>query len=427
MEKNKKRNKLSLKKFTKGWGPGIITGASDDDPSGIATYSQTGAQFGFGLAWTALFSLPFISAIQEMCGRIGLVTGKGLSGIIKKHYNKTILYTMVSLLLVANVVTIGADLGAMAAAIRLIYDIPFVVLLLVITAFTLVMEIFVPYAKYAKFLKYLTLSLLSYVLAAFVIGLDWSEVLSATLIPYFEFSEKYLLNLVAILGTTISPYLFFWQSDEEVEEAVAHKKLRFFGRGIPKIDIRDIRDMRRDVFIGMFFSIAVMFFIIVVAAATLNAQGITNIETAEQAALALRPIAGDSAFLLFTAGIVGTGLLAIPVLAGSASYAISEALNWKAGLNEKLNKAKGFYGIITLATLAGLVINFTPIPAFKMLYYAAVLNGICAPPLIFMILLIANNEKVMGKRTNSKVSNILGVTILILMSAAAIGLLVTLL
>ena len=405
-----------LKKLSKILGPGFITGASDDDPSGIATYSQTGAQFGYGQLWTALFSIPFMTVIQEMCGRIGMVTGKGLAGVIKSNYSRAILYFTVTILLVANTVNIGADLGAMASTLQLLVDIPFVFLLLGITAFTLILEIFVSYATYARFLKYLALSLLTYIAAAFIIKVDWGTVALATFIPTISFSQGYILNIVAILGTSISPYLFFWQASEEVEEEM--------GKGMPKITSRDLSEMRLDTGIGMFFSQLVMFFIIIVVAATLNANGITNIETAAQAAEALRPIAGDKAFLLFTAGIIGTGLLAVPILAGSASYAVSEAFNWKSGLSRKLKQAHGFYGVITIATIIGLLINFTPIPPFKMLYYTAVLNGICAPPLILMILLISNNKKVMGERTNSKTSNILGVLIMLVMALASIGLFV---
>ena len=405
-----------LKKLSKILGPGFITGASDDDPSGIATYSQTGAQFGYGQLWTALFSIPFMTVIQEMCGRIGMVTGKGLAGVIKSNYSRAILYFTVTILLVANTVNIGADLGAMASTLQLLVDIPFVFLLLGITAFTLILEIFVSYATYARFLKYLALSLLTYIAAAFIIKVDWGTVALATFIPTISFSQGYILNIVAVLGTSISPYLFFWQASEEVEEEM--------GKGMPKITSRDLSEMRLDTGIGMFFSQLVMFFIIIVVAATLNANGITNIETAAQAAEALRPIAGDKAFLLFTAGIIGTGLLAVPILAGSASYAVSEAFNWKAGLSRKLRQAHGFYGVITIATIIGLLINFTPIPPFKMLYYTAVLNGICAPPLILMILLISNNKKVMGERTNSKTSNILGVLIMLVMALASIGLFV---
>lgn len=412
-----------IKKILSYLGPGFITGAADDDPSGIATYSQTGAQFGYSQAWTAPFSFPFMTAVQEMCGRIGLVTGKGLSGVIRKHYSRPVLYFAVAILFLANTVNIGANLGAMASSAQLLVDVPFVVLLLIITSVTLLLEIFVSYKVYSKYLKYLAFSLLAYIVVVFAVKQDWTTVLSSTIIPYFSLDKIYLLNIVAILGTTISPYLFFWQADEEVEEEVEKGKIVAMGRGVPKVTKRDLTGMRIDTVIGMFFSNLVMFFIIVTAASTLHLSGITNIETADQAASALKPIAGDFAFILFAAGIIGTGLLAVPILAGSASYAISEAFGWREGLYRKFRQAHGFYGAITIATLIGLIVNFTSIPPFKMLYYTAVLNGIIAPPLLVLILLIANNKKIMGERTNSHLSNILGLVITVIMGVAAIALL----
>lgn len=415
-----------FKKILKTLGPGFITGASDDDPSGIATYSQTGAQFGYKQLWAALFTYPFMVAIQEMCGRIGLVTGQGLAGVIKNNYSKKILFFSVFLLLIANTINIGADLGAMAASAELLWGIPFAFWLIIMTVVTLLLEIFIPYPTYAKFLKYLTLSLFAYVIVVFVVKQDWNAIALSTFLPSFSWNKDYLLNLVAILGTTISPYLFFWQADEEVEEEIAHHKLTAIGVGKPKINKGDIKAMRLDTIVGMFFSNLVMFFIIATSASTLGANGITKIDTAAQAAEALRPVAGEFAYLLFALGIIGTGLLAVPILAGSASYALSETFNLKAGLSKKFNEAHGFYGIIILATLVGVLINFTPIKPFQMLYYTAILNGICAPPLIVIILLIANNKKIMGKYTNNKLSNVLGVIIAVIMGLAALGLLTTL-
>ncbi len=414
-----------IKKFLRVLGPGFITGASDDDPSGIATYSQTGVLFGYNQLWTALFSFPFQAVIQEVCGRIGMVTGKGLTGVIRKHYAKSVLYFTVLLLCIANTINIGADLGAMASSAQLIIGIPFIFLLIAMTIVTLLLEVFVSYKVYSKYLKYLTFSLFAYIITAFVIKIDWSRVLFSTLIPSFSLSKDYFLNIVAVLGTTISPYLFFWQADEEVEEEVAHGKLRMMGKGVPKVTARDIGEMRLDTVVGMFFSNLVMFFIIVTTASTLYSHGITNIETADQAAQALRPFAGSFAFLLFAMGIVGTGLLAVPVLAGSASYALSEAFGWKEGLYRKFNQAHGFYGVITIATLVGLLINFTPIKPFRMLYYTAVLNGICAPPLMIMIILIGNNKQILGRFTNSKFTNILSLIITFVMGAAALVLLLS--
>ncbi len=416
------KKQLKFSKILKTIGPGFISGASDDDPSGIATYSQTGTQFGYRQLWTALFSYPFMVAVQEMCGRIGLVTGNGLAGVIKNNYSKKILYFAVTLLLIANTINIGADLGAMASSAELLLGIPFAILLIFMTLLTLLLEIFISYRTYAKFLKYLTLSLLAYVVVVFIVKQDWKTVAVSTFLPSFSWDENYLLNIVAILGTTISPYIFFWQADEEVEEEIAHHKIKAIGIGSPKIKDGDIKAMRLDTIVGMLFSNLVMYFIIITSASTLGANGAIHIETADQAAQALRPLAGDFAYLLFALGIIGTGLLAVPVLAGSASYALSETLNWKAGLSKKFRDARGFYGIITVATLVGLLVNFTPIKPFQMLYYTAVLNGICAPPLIIIILLIANNKKIMGKYINNRISNTLGIMIAIIMSVAAIGL-----
>jgi NRAMP (natural resistance-associated macrophage protein)-like metal ion transporter len=418
-----------LKKFLRILGPGFITGASDDDPSGIATYSQTGAQFGYSQLWTALFSYPFMSVIQEMCGRIGMVTGEGLSGVIKKHYSKKILYFAVTLLALANTINIGADLGAMASAGQLILGISFIYWLVGIALLIVILEIFVSYKTYAKFLKYLAFILFAYILTAFIIKEDWSKVLFATFVPSFSISKDYLLNIVAILGTTISPYLFFWQSNHEVEEGLENNKLGLTaigtGKGIPDITDVGVRDMRLDTNVGMLFSNVVMFFIIVTTASTLGTHGITHIDTATQAAEALRPLAGDFAFLLFALGILGTGLLAVPILAGSAAYAVSEVFNWKEGLNKKFKQAHGFYGIIIVATVIGVIINFLPIKPFTMLYYTAIINGIAAPPLMVLVMLIANNKKIMGKYANAGFSNIMGWIITAIMTIASITLLIS--
>lgn len=415
-----------IRKLLKILGPGFITGASDDDPSGIATYSQTGAFFGFQQAWTALFSFPLMAAIQEMSGRIGLITGKGLAGVIGQYYSKRVLYIAVILLLVANTINIGADLGAMAESARLITGIPFIFWLMIMAVSTLVLEVFVSYKVYAKYLKYLTLVLFSYVITAFAVNLDWSQVFIFTFFPYFEMSRTYIFNIVAILGTTISPYLFFWQASEEVEEEVAHHKLRRMGAGQPRVTPRDISRLRFDTMIGMFFSNFIMWFIILTTGATLYAHGIRTISSASEAASALRPLAGDFAFSLFALGIIGTGLLAVPILAGSASYAISETFGWKTGLYRKFKTAHGFYGAIILATLIGLLINFIGIDPIVALYYTAVINGIIAPPLLLMILFIANNPKIMGERKNNWLLNFLGILTVIIMSVASLALIGTL-
>ncbi|MCX6812935.1 MAG: Nramp family divalent metal transporter [Candidatus Azambacteria bacterium] len=419
--------KQKIKKLFKYLGPGFITGASDDDPSGIATYSQAGAQFGYHQLWTALFSLPFLTVIQEISGRIGMVTGKGLSSVIRNYYSKKILYFAIILLFISNTVNIGADLGAMASSMQLLVKLPFSVLLLAMTALILILEIFITYKTYAKFLKYLAISLIGYVITAFAVKQNWSEVLLSTIMPTILWNKAYLLNIAAILGTTISPYLFFWQSNEEVEEEVANHKLKEMGVGTPKINESDIRGLRIDTAFGMFFSNFITFFIILTAAATLARFGIMDVDTADKAALALRPIAGNFAYLLFTVGIIGTALLSVPILAGSAAYAAAEAFNWKEGLYKKFSKAHGFYGIITVATIIGLMINFTPIPPFKVLYYAAALNGILAPPLMALIMIISNNEKIMGKHTNSRISNILGWFITVVMAIVAVAFIYSLL
>lgn len=415
-----------LKKYWKMLGPGFVTGAADDDPSGIATYSQTGAQFGYSQLWVALFSFPFMTIVQEMCGRIGMVTGRGLAGVISRHYSRPVLYAAVLLLLVANTINIGANLGAMASSARLIFGLSFVWWLIVITALCLTLQILVSYRTYARYLKWIALSLLSYIVTAFIVQQDWSAIGYATLLPQLSFSQDYLLNIVALLGTTISPYLFFWQASEEVEEEIAHRKLTIRFLRPPVIGKTALHRMRVDTLSGMFFSQIVMFFIIATAASTLHASGIHEVKTAEQAAEALRPLAGDLTYLLFAAGIIGTGLLAVPVLAGSASYALSETFGWKEGLFRKFRQAHAFYGVIVVATLVGLFVNFTGIPPFEMLYYTAVINGLCAPPLMVLILLISNNQKIMRGYTNPRSVNVLGWLITAVMGVSGLALVLSL-
>jgi len=412
-----------LKRLFRILGPGFITGASDDDPSGIGTYAQTGAQFGFSQLWLALFTFPFMTVVQETCGRIGLVSGKGLARIIMKNYPKWILYPIVLILFVANVVNIGADLGAMASSCHLLLGLSFTVWLIALTAVSVILQVFVPYADYSNYLKYLTLALFSYIITAFVLKLDWHQVMWATLVPHFSLDKDYLMNIVAILGTTISPYLFFWQASEEVEHLVKEKKLKQMSVGTPDISQQDVQEMQVDTTVGMLFSQVVMFFIIVTTAGTLHMHHIAQIESASQAAEALRPIAGDFSFILFTLGIVGTGLLAVPVLAGSTSYAVSETFGWKLGLYKKPLEAKAFYGVIVFATAIGYFINYLNIPPFKMLYYTAVLNGICAPPLMVIIMLISSNRNIMGEHASSRLSQWTGWIITVLMTVAAVALL----
>jgi NRAMP (natural resistance-associated macrophage protein)-like metal ion transporter len=417
-----------IKKLFKIIGPGVITGAADDDPSGIATYSQTGSQFGYGQLWTALLLLPFMTAIQEACARIGAVTGKGIAAVIKENYNKKILYGAVILVVIANTINIGADLGAMAAATHLILPINIALLTLFFTALILLLEIFISYKKYAKFLKWLTLSLLAYPLTLFLVKVPWLTILKATFIPHIELSFAFLFIITGVFGTTISPYMFFWQASEEVEEERARHLLT---HGETHITKSFLQSLRIDNFFGMLWSEITTWCIIVVAAAVLNANGVTNIATASDAARALEPLvhtfpyAGFLAKLIFATGVIGLGLLAVPVLSASASYAVAETLNWKESLNLKLKKAHGFYGVITIATVVGLMINFIGIDPIKALVYTAVFNGVAAVPLIFIIGKIARSEKIMGEHKSGKLSNILVWGTFIIMGAAAVAMFFT--
>src|SRR5215208_1234193 len=395
-----------LRAYLRILGPGLITGASGDDPSGIGTYSQTGAQFGYTQLWTALFTFPLQAAVQEICARIALQTGRGLAANIRKYYPKPILYFYVALLVIANTITIGADLGAMAASAQLLFGLPVLLWLAGMTILTAVLEIFIPYQLYAKVLRVLTITLLAYIVGAFFTSQDWGQALRSTLIPTFHFDRAYLFNLVALLGTTITPYLFFWQANQEVEEEIEEGKTTETQRkGVSKTEIKW---MRTDVTSGAFLSNIVFWFIIITTASTLNQNGITNIDSAPKAAEALRPLAGDLAYLLFAGGIIGTGLLAVPILAGSAAYAVSETFKFREGLSLKPGEAPAFYGVIALATFIGAAINLVGINPISALYYAAVLNGIVAPLLLFMIMLMSNNQKIMQNKTNGRVSNILG-------------------
>lgn len=400
----------TIKAFFKRLGPGVITGAADDDPSGIATYSQTGAQFGYQQLWTALYLLPLMTAIQEACARIGAVTGKGLAAVIKEHYSKPILYLTVTLVLLANTLNIGADIGAMAAAANLIIPIPFPILTVLFTITILILEIFTSYRLYSRLLKWLVLALLAYPVTVFMVKQPWLELLKSTLIPHFEFNFAFLFIIIAVIGTTISPYLFFWQASEEVEEEKSH---HIFHDGRPEISRSFIKNLRLDNFLGMFLSNSATWCIIVVAGTVLHQNGLTNINTAADAAKAIEPLvqsfpnAGFWAKTIFAIGIIGLGLLAIPVLSGSAAYALAETFNWREGLNLKLRRAYGFYGIIIVSTLIGLVINFIGIDPIKTLIYAAVFNGLAAIPLIFLIRQISRDPKIMGKYSGGQLSNLL--------------------
>lgn len=414
-------------RVTSGWrllGPGFVTGASDDDPSGIATYSQTGAQFGYSQLWLALWVLPFMAAIQEICGRIGMVTGRGLASIVRQHYPRPVLLCTVALLLTANTVNIGADLGAMAAAGQLLLAIPFLMWLPIIVAVTLALEVFVPYRVYARILKWGCLTLIAYIAAAFLVHHPWQIVAWRSVVPHVEWSTEYLLNIVAVLGTTITPYCFFWQADQEAEEDLSRHRVQFFGQGVPVLADGDLRTLQSDTAVGMTFSNVVQWFIIVTCAATLHLYGVTNIQTADQAAEALRPLAGNLAYALFAVGIMGVGLLAVPILSGSASYALSESLGRKASLSYTFRQAPTFYAVIAAATVIGVVLNFTDIKPFQMLYYSAALNGIIAPPLMAMITLIGSNRRVMGAHISSRPVTILAWAITVIMAICAVALFV---
>jgi len=408
------------KEYWKILGPGLTTGAADDDPSGIATYSQMGAQKGFGLIWLSLFTFPLMAVVQEMCARIGVVTGIGLASNIKRHYSEKVLYLCTFLLVFANVFNIGADLGAMAKGAQLIFPfLPFASLVIIFALAILLLQIFIPYKTYAKYLKYLTLVLFTYIFSALSMNINWGEVISHLIIPQFVFGKDEFILICAALGTTISPYLFFWQTSQEVEEQIVKGDTTEAMRRAHTTK-KDIRDMRIDVWSGMFISNLVMFFIIAACAATLFANGITNITSASDAALALRPFAGDSAFFLFAIGIIGTGLLAIPVLAGSSSYAVSESLGFKFGLYRKLKEASAFYGVIIIAMILGILLNFVGFDPIHILIYSAVLNGIISPIMIFFILRISANQKIMGDFKNKPIGNFMGWLTLLLMGVVSV-------
>ncbi len=411
---NNKKDKVN--KFYRFWkllGPGLITGASDDDPSGIATYSQAGAAYGLATLWTALIAFPLMASIQQMCARIGLVTSQGLTGTLKKHYPRPILYLMLLFSFPAIVMNIGADIAGMGAVGNLLFPaVDATYFSVFFTGLLLVLIIYLPYQKIASILKYLCIVLLVYLVVPFLYGQDWLAVLKAAFIPTIKFDKDFISILVGILGTTISPYLFFWQASMEVEE-MKHKTKHLV------VNKKIISDMKEDVDFGMSFSGLVMFFIILTTGTVLFQGGIHQIDTVEQAALALKPLAGDLAYLLFAIGVIGTGLLAVPVLSGSLSYIITETFGWEQGLDKKFHEAKAFYIVIAISLLLGLSLNYIGISPIKALIYTAILYGLTAPVLIAIILHICNNKKIMGEYTNSKMANILGFSALIIMTVAA--------
>jgi NRAMP (natural resistance-associated macrophage protein)-like metal ion transporter len=408
-----------VRKFFSELGPGLITGAADDDPSGISTYSVTGASFGYGPLWTALFSFPLMVSVQLMCARLGMVTGRGLAGVLRRRYPRGILWGACGLLIVANVFNIGADLAGMAEASQMMTGVSSLIWMPIFAVLITSLLFWTSYSFIVRIFKWLTLVLFAYVITAFLAHPNWKLVLSSTFLPHFEWSGRYLASFVGILGTTISPYLFFWQASEEVEE---ERKIGRSTVGKRKgATVEELRKSRTDVIVGMFFSNLVMYFIILTTAATLHAQGHGNIETAQQAAEALRPLAGDGAYLLFTLGLIGTGMLGVPVLAGAAAYAVAEAAAWRGTLEDRPPLSKKFYGVVAAAMLLGLTLGYVGIDAIKMLFWSAVLNGVLAPPLIALVVLLTSSEKIMGKRKNPPALTVLGWTTAAIMAAAEIA------
>ena len=405
-------------------GPGLITGASDDDPSGIATYSQVGAQFGFGLAWSLPFSYPLMVAIQEISARIGRVTGIGIAGNLRRHYPSSLASAIVLVLLVANVINLGADLGAMGAGLKLLVPGPQLLYVVLFGLLSAGLEIFTRYSRYVSVLKWLCLSLLAYVICAFVVHIPWLEVARQVVMPPVQFTSDYMMAIVAVLGTTISPYLFFWQAEQEVEEERENKDAKPLLRA-PSQARREFARIRLDTVIGMLISNAIAFFILLTTAATLHAKGITNINTAADAAEALRGVAGPFTFVIFAAGMIGTGMLALPVLSGSAAFAVGELFRWPVGLAKTPGRAKAFYGVIAAATLIGVGLNFTPIDPVKALYWSAVLNGLAAVPVMIIMMHLAGRKTIMGKFTLPPVLTALGWLSTAVMTLAAVALVVS--
>lgn len=401
------RKKLSL--YLKALGPGLITGASDDDPSGIGTYSAVGAMFGLSILWMAAWLLPIMLAVQEACARIGIVTNHGLAGVLQKHYRKKIVAGIVLLLIIANVINIGADLGAMAASLTMLLGINFYAAAIGFAFLIVLIEIFFRYHTYVRVLKWLTISVFAYIVAGFIVHPDWLAVFKNTFVPTIKFDKNYVFAMVAVFGTTITPYLFFWQTSEEVEE---NKLAKAQSRGAEKPAEKNtdqeknkilhdrIAHMRTDVGTGMVLANVVFFFIIVTTAQVFFRNGIFDIGSAQDAALAFRPLAGNYAYLLFALGIIGTGLLAVPILAGSGAYALSEVMKWREGLELKFSRARGFYLVIAVSILVGLGLNFLGVNPIKALYYSAYINGIIALPLLAAIMIVGNDKKIMGEETN---------------------------
>lgn len=417
------RKPLSARQVLKTLGPGLVTGASDDDPSGIGTYSLAGASLGYASLWTALVTFPLMAATQFICAKIGLVCGCGIAGVIRRHYSRAILYPVVLGLLVANTINAAADLAAIAAGVNLLVPVSVTSLILPIGLAILALQVWGSYRLIARTFKWLTLALFAYIGAALFARPDWGEVLRGTLLPSVLFDSEFLALLVALLGTTISPYLFFWQASQEAEEKAAMTRTRLWRR--KGATDSELEYAFWDVNVGMFLSNAVMYFIILATAATLHRAGRTNVETADQAAEALRPLAGEGAYLLMALGLIGTGVLAVPILTGSGAYAVAEAFGWKCGLDKKPGRAPEFYLVMAASTAVALGMNFLDVPPVRALFWTAVINGFLAPPLLVVILLIANNRTIMGKRANGTALNVLGWATAALMFAAAVALVFT--
>jgi len=412
-----------IKRLLDRLGPGLITGASDDDPSGIGTYSQAGAALGYTTLWTAIVTLPLMIVVQHICAKIGMCSGRGLAGVLHRYYSKKLLYPVVIGLVIANTINAGADISAIAAAINMFVPIPISAMVIPIAVAIVVLQIWGSYRLIMKIFKWLTLSLFAYVIAAFLAKPDWFAVAKATFIPQISFTSEYITTIVAILGTTISPYLFFWEAGEEVEEEKSAGRTKLSERkGATDVEINK---EKLDTVVGMLFCNVVFYFVILAAGATLHVSGKTDIQSATDAAQALRPLAGNFATVLFGIGLIGAGLLAVPVLTGSAAYAVAETFDWPAGLDEKPRHAKKFYGVIAASTIVGVVIDFAGINPMSALFWTAVINGVVAPPLLVVVMLVANNKRVMGNRTNGLFTNIIGWLAAAIMSAAAFGMFFT--
>jgi NRAMP (natural resistance-associated macrophage protein)-like metal ion transporter len=418
---------MSIITFLKSLGPGLITGSSDDDPSSIATFAQAGAKLGLGLLWTIIFFYPSIMVIQEICARIGLLTGRGLATIIEKKYSRKIVLPLISLVFIANTINIGADIGAMAASTRLmIPQIPLNIFNISFTIFILFAIILIPYKKYVRILKYLTLSLLTYIVTAIIVGGNWYQILLATIVPHIEFTTDFATMFVAILGTTISPYLFFWQTSEEVEEEVEQHKIKEIGKGKPLVSKKEVKSMIKDTAVGIGFAHFITWAIIITTAGSLHNHGITEIQSAEQAAKSLEPLvksfpnSGETSKSIFAIGIIGTGLLAIPVLAASTAYSLSDTFRWKQGLSKKFGQAKAFYLVIMISGIIGLGMNFLGINPIKALVYASVINGAVSVPILYVIMKIANDKEILKENTNGRLTNIIGWLTFIIMVISTI-------